>query len=371
MITKTCKEIIKAARWLGHVQNSDFSDFEISTGLLNDEYLQLYKEISETGNFYSSYVDFTGSEYELPNDCYRVLGVYRKYDEKHLEPLSPSSSKQFIDGTYKIENNVVKIINETGNHSYSIKYSVVPITLTAPDDDEEMNFGSATVTIDNATWLGMNDDYVSFVVNGNASTYSFKKKSVVTGVSPVSKSNYYLGGSVSFSSGTVTFTDRDGNTTDITEDLKVNSALEIESIVVSDPYIFVNYTDNHIAIFDGDSVTEWTHLECKGKTTLGKIVAAWTNSETGRGVVFYNYYDSTFYYSSFVPDTILSYPNNEFYSLLEYRLGALLASMVGLENNYLVAEKLPQVEQQFYDTLRKDSVPATRINNVVRGIRVW
>ena len=370
MITKTCKEIIKAARWLGHVSNSDFSDFEISTGLLNDEYLQLYKEISETGNFYSAYVDFNGSECVLPSDCYRVLGVYRKYDEKHLEPLSPSSSKQFIDGTYKIENNTVKIVNEMSNNLYSIKYSTVPITLTAPDEDEEMNM-PAGATIENTTFSGMNDDYVTMVVNGTTTNYVFKKKAVDQTLTALSPITYYLGGSVAFNAGTVTFTDRDGNTIDITEDLKVNPNLNIDSIVVSDPYIFVNYDDGHIGIFDGESTTEWTHLECKGKTTLGYICAAWTNSETGRGVVFYNLYTSKFYYSSFVPDTILAYPNNEFYSLLEYKLGAVLASMVGLDNNYLVAEKLPQVEQQFYDTLRKDSVPATRINNVLRGIRVW
>lgn len=367
MITKTASEIIEAAKWLGQVGSSDFSTFEIATGLLNDEYLQLYKEISETGNFYTKYVYFNGNICELPSDCYRVLGVYKVVNEAKYA-LTPSASKQFIDGTYKIENNAVQIIGTIWNsQKFCVKYSVIPQTLTAPDKDVDTGLtkGSATYT-----WNAMTDDGVYYVVNGVAKYLDFGTMASEDKVQ-VAASDYFMGGHLTFSAGKILF-----NGNDVTDEIFPNmpTGLTIDSIAVSDPYCFVNLSDGHIAIVEYDpgsdvwGTTEWIHLEARGKTTLGKIVAAWTNSKTGRGVIYYNQYDDKYYYASFVPDTVLSYPNQEFYSLLEYRLGALLASMIGLPVSYLSEVLIPRAEQQFYDTLRKDSYQATRINKQSRGI---
>lgn len=366
MITKTASEIIDAAKWLGQVGNSDFSSFEIATGLLNDEYLQLYKEISETGNFYTNYIYFNGNICELPSDCYRVLGVYKVVGENKY-PLTPSSSKQFIDGTYKVENNTVQVIGTIWNSSkYCVKYSVIPVTLTAPDKDIDTGLTKGSTTYQ---WNAMTEDGVYYVANGTAKYLDFTTMTS-EGKTQVAASDYFMGGHLTFSAGKIYY-----NSVDVTDDIFPNmpAGLTVDSIAVSDPYCFVNLSDGHIAIVEYDpasdvwGATEWIHLETKGKTTLGKIVAAWTNSKTGRGVIFYNQYDDKFYYASFVPDTILSYPNQEFYSLLEYRLGATLASMVGLDNSYLTEVLIPRAEQQFYDTLRKDSYQAQRINKQSRG----
>ena len=52
MLTKTTKQLIEDARVLGGVYNSDFTNFQISTSLLNDIYRSLYDDLTEEDKKY-------------------------------------------------------------------------------------------------------------------------------------------------------------------------------------------------------------------------------------------------------------------------------------------------------------------------------
>lgn len=365
MYIKTTKQLVNDSKALGGVYNSDFTDFQISTSLLNDIYRDMYDSLSEEGNFFIEYCDFTGNEYALPNNCYRVLNVYRKSGSK-LIPLRANSADQFIPHTYYIENSNI-YINESEDNSYRIRYSKVPMTLTCPDDPIK----SPRAISSDAIWGVMDEDGVYFKEGNQNYYWNFKDETIEESESfiAVSQPYYFLGKDL------VVTTDNNkvtsmlwGNTEteEIVDYFKLND-LDIVSISVSDPYIFVNYKDNHIAVFNGFEGTEWNPLELTGKTTLGKIVASHTNDVTGKGVIYYNAYTKQFYYCSFVPDTVLSYPNNTFFSLIEYKLAAMLMSMVGLSNEYLLSVKIPEAEETFYKTLRKDGYSPVRVSNIYGG----
>lgn len=360
LLTKTTKQLIEDARVLGGVYNSDFTNFQISTSLLNDIYRSLYDSLTEEGSFFVDYYDFSGNKTELPRDCYRVLNVYRKEGER-FKPLRANSADQYIENTYYIENSNL-YINSNSSAEYRIRYSKLPMTLTCPDDPIK-----SPRDITPSEWGLMTEDGVYFKENGKNYYWDFKAETIEEkAFKSVSQPYYFLGKDLIINkTGDKVTSILWGNTEveDIIDYFSIDG-LDIKSIVVSDPYIFVNYSNNHIMVYNGFKGTEWNILASTGKPTLGKIVAACTNDSTGKGVIYYNAYTQSYYLASFVPDTVLSYPTNAFFSLIEYKLSALLMSMVGLGNEYVISKLIPEAEETFYKTLRKDGYSPVRISNV-------
>lgn len=363
LLTKSTKQLIEDARVLGGVYNSDFTNFQISTSLLNDIYRSLYDDLTEEGSFFVDYYDFTGNETELPRDCYRVLNVYRKEGER-FKPLRANSADQYIENTYYIENSNL-YINCKAEEEYRIRYSKLPMTLTCPDDPIK-----SPRDISPTEWGLMTEDGVYFKENGKSYYWDFKAETIEeSAFKSVIQPYYFLGKDLIINKTGDKVTSMLWGNTEVEDiiDYFAIDGLDIESVVVSDPYIFVNYSNNHIMVYNGFKGTEWNILISTGKPTLGKIVAAHTNDSTGKGVIYYNAYTQSYYLASFVPDTVLSYPTNAFFSLIEYKLSALLMSMVGLGNEYLISKLIPEAEETFYKTLRKDGYSPVRISNVYGG----
>ena len=363
LLTKSTKQLIEDARVLGGVYNSDFTNFQISTSLLNDIYRSLYDSLTEEGSFFVDYYDFTGNETELPRDCYRVLNVYRKEGER-FKPLRANSADQYIENTYYIENSNL-YINSKAEKEYRIRYSKLPMTLTCPDDPVK-----SPRDINPTEWGLMTEDGVYFKEKSKSYYWDFKAETIEeSAFKSVIQPYYFLGKDLVISKTGDKVTSMLWGNTEVEDiiDYFTIDGLDIESVVVSDPYIFVNYSNNHIMVYNGFKGTEWNILISTGKPTLGKIVAAHTNDSTGKGVIYYNAYTQSYYLASFVPDTVLSYPTNAFFSLIEYKLSALLMSMVGLGNEYVISKLIPEAEETFYKTLRKDGYSPVRISNVYGG----
>lgn len=363
LLTKSTKQLIEDARVLGGVYNSDFTNFQISTSLLNDIYRSLYDSLTEEGSFFVDYYDFTGNETELPRDCYRVLNVYRKEGER-FKPLRANSADQYIENTYYIENSNL-YVNCKAEEEYRIRYSKLPMTLTCPDDPIK-----SPRDINPTEWGLMTEDGVYFKENGKNYYWDFKAETIEeSAFKSVIQPYYFLGKDLIVNKTGDKVTSMLWGNTEVEDiiDYFAIDGLDIESVVVSDPYIFVNYSNNHIMVYNGFKGTEWNILASTGKPTLGKIKAAHTNDSTGKGVIYYNAYTQSYYLASFVPDTVLSYPTNAFFSLIEYKLSALLMSMVGLGNEYLISKLIPEAEETFYKTLRKDGYSPVRISNVYGG----
>lgn len=366
MITITAKEIISKAKYFGNVRNSNTNDFDTCITILNNEYLNMYYDIIKETNSFAKYYEFNGEETALPDDCYLVLGVYIKGSSSDtMRVVMPSPLNQFVSAEYKIENNTIKIINPSGSLGrYVIKYAPVPSTITAPDDMTKLsNFPSSfteTVAID--------EDSLYVKSNGNWYIYTISTDTLTqTTYSDVTDySAPYLEGTVSAvynNDGTmqssVYYTDSDGNRTTPF----AISGKTINYFQCDNPYAIVSYTDGTVYIFTGLSGSVWNQLAYTGHDTLGKAVYIVTNDLTGKGIIFYNNRDSSFYYCSFVPDTVFAYPNNVFFQLLEYRIGSIMASILGINTQYLNTVLIPRAEQQFYDSIKKDSFIPTRIMN--------
>jgi hypothetical protein len=343
MITYCASDIIRQAKVVGNVSNVNMSNFDLSTTLLNVEYQKLYDKIVLSNGANIKEVVMDMEPYELPDDCYHIIGLY-----KNKKPISKSTIKQEIPGTYRIENNIIKY----DGGPFILKYSSLPQTLTAPDKPELLDVDVAECGL-------VTDDGFYYKDSDNKSWfYNFSK------MEPVSKdfkpqSNRFQDSSLIFDleNQTITY-----NETDVTYIFEREN-VDIVSVRVSDPYVIVNYSDARSFIFygfEGSDQLNWN--ESKGKDTYGEVLGFDTNNITGKGCIWRSE-DGLIYYTSFSPDTLLNYPSNTFFQLLIYRLAAVLTSINGVQNPYLTEVLIPNAEVAFEEHLAKDNVTSMRMNN--------
>ena len=349
----TAKEIIRKAKWYGSIRNSNTSDFDTCNSILNNEYYRLYNDIVREVDEYVNWLDFDGREVELPADCMYIVGVYFKGDsDDALTPIAASPRTQYIPSEYKVENNTVKIIGSKQGR-YTIKYAQMPPTITAPDENQLLQ-------IDNIDKVAPNDEVSFYYLDGttwylyntltdtkteatpsvqSTFTYEYGDKTIV-----VDKSNGFR------MTGDGGIFDRDGLTI-------INADFDY-------PYAIITYNDNSVWIYTGATGTEWNVFNTNGHQTRGEALYMRTSDETGKGVLFRNKRDGKYYWCSFVPDTVLSYPNQVFFQLLEYRVASALAAIIGLNAQYVNEVLIPQAEVMFYDSIKKDHFVPTRITNI-------
>lgn len=354
MFTYTASEILEAAKFYANVRNSDILDFAGATILLNEEYNRLYTDVIRETRAFSNYIEFEGNETELPDDCYEVYNVM-----VDNSPIEVSPNGQYIPGTYYIENNILHIIGSTSN-TKRVYYAPKPVTITTPDEMVETDIPSdatiTKVTSDYIYYTDTNSDNYKYVIANGAS------ESEESAQTP-STSEVFLDGTIDFSDLTsITYTS-DGDTEDVTSYF-TRDDVTISNFVVSDPYIMVSYSDNKIYIFTGFDGTEWNPKISSGKNTYGEILGLYTDDRTGKGCVYNDGVNDHLYYASFVPDTILEYPNQIFFTLLEYRLAAKLCMLTNQEPGYLLNNMLEEAEVTFYSTLSKNAASGFRVRNV-------
>lgn len=359
MITSTAREIISHATTLANARNTSFVDFQLATNLLNTEYRKLYDDVITNALDFVKSFTLTSKETALPDDCYYIISVV---DNKTGVPLMQSPAKNPKYDGYYVENGI--IYAEHWNNVV-VKYAPIPDTITAPDEAVEVDTSVITVPTDNKPYAlkGTTADSLSFTAaTATDGYYSFN----------------YIGGKLFISEAYDHFywIDSDTDPDDFLDyeitDLFTysefgNDYLPI-NVQVSDPYIIVSYGDDSLPIFiyTGWNKAEWNYNIIFGKRTYGKIIAFTSNDLTGYGVVWHNPDDDSYYYCSFVPDTVLSYPTSVLFTLLEYRVAATILGLLNLDNNYLVNELLPNAEIQFYKTL-SFGCGTSRITNATRG----
>lgn len=358
-MTRTAKEIIRNAKWFGNLRNSNTSDFETCNSVLNNEFYRLYNDIvRETDEFTQSF-DFDGNEIPLPDDCMYVVGVYIKgWNNDCLSPVSPSPKGQYVPAEYKIENNTIRIIGSKSiSGSYTVKYVTMPPTITAPDENEKLDIEADMIlSRDDTTFYYRNND-VWYVYDTET------KSSIETDEDPGLQRTYTYGDY------TITC-DYENSVFDVPDELQ-REELDIIWADFDWPYAVITYSDNSVWIYTGFDGTEWNVFNTSGHATRGRAWSLKTNDTTGKGIVFTNNRDGKIYWCSFVPDTVLSYPHQVFFQLLEYRIASTLAAIIGLNATYVNEVLIPQAETLFYDTIKKDHFLPTRIINANRRKRIW
>lgn len=346
MITKTAREIIKNARYIAGVRNSNITDFYTNCLLLNNIYSQLYVDVVKNNDAYIEYEDVVNGDV-LPDDCYLLMAVYKRLPNDNLIEVEPMPKNQRLIGSYyRIENNAIYFGD---NSQYRIKYTTMPDTLTAPDKIQKLD-------IDNNSVFGkMTEEGFYYQSNDKNYFYNLTTEQSSEVDEFVANETKY-----EFNGHTIEFK---GNTVIVDDEVWLEN---VTNYVFSYPYSIVTFSDGHVYIYTGlsDGVI-WNYYCTQGKDTVGKVVSAYTNEETGKGMIFISNNGSV-YYSSFVPDTVLSYPDNTFFTLMEYELADILCSLNGQDNSFIENKLIEDAKTTFYATVRKDSYRPYRMENVRR-----
>lgn len=323
MVRYTASEIIQQAKFLANVRNTNLTDFFINCNLLNSLYKDIYQDIINNSNQFVETIQTSATQVEL-EDVYKV--VYVGYENGGEIPRSSLRVKQ--PNCYYIENN--SLIMPPGNKV--IRICPLPTTITCPDSVVEYSGEVDPSTV---------SAYTNYAVTEDGEIVAESRTLVFVTEDEVIPINF-----------------------ENPPDWMKREGKEIDNIHASGNYCFVSYSDNRVRLYSSpEYFTEWTPW--KGKVFRGRIIAFEPNEDTGKGVVFWDWFSKKYYFASFVPDTILEFPTNAPFTLLIYRLAAILASLVGLENPYLTNDLISQAEIKFYQSLSKGQ--ATRVANIRGG----
>lgn len=355
---KTSREIINQAQKLSGSQNSKAFDFAFKVSLLNSVYTQLYNELAGISNSFVGYFTFTDKESALPDDCYKVLNVFYGTIDNPFN-ISPSSINNTIPGSYYIENDTIRIVDKKDSKQVTVKYSKMPLVLTSPEDTiyfdvEDIDDNQPTLVYENKFYYTKTDGTIHAFDILNDSDEEVEEY-------PISFQQRFI------LSGT-TVIDLDNN--DVTEYFEASSPFTGNTIypkeIISDYYgtnTIIRYSDNSIWYMDNSyNKVYLNHYEYKGQYfSSSKIYAVNGDAETGYGFVYYDDYKKKHGFASFVPDTVLDYPNSAFFDVLEDMLGIQFQSLTGMSYEGL-ATKLENDKDAFVASIVRNS-QGNRIKN--------
>lgn len=365
----SAKEIIDLARQLSQTQNSEAFSFQLLVHLLNNVYTGLYNELATSQAFMSEF-RFTGTEADLPSDCYKIVSVAR--NSKYFY-LNQSSNSYNIPGTYSIENGSIRINGENGGE-YIVKYQTLPEVLTASGDVEYLRKTNNNSFVPFMDYDTIEEEYYVYYFDGtDYHKYNIDTKEDTTledaPVRPVRP----------FNNKAITFSFTDGalsqvlwNGEDVTDYFdKSEQGLHCIQVSNDNEHITATYVDEEedspfIYVFD----TSWDSVEINPWISKGKYFPfasadILTDDETGKYLLVFDD-KGNLAVTTYVPDTILEFPENTFFDVLIDRLAIQLGSLNGLTNDGL-QNKLTVDETAFYASINRSN-QGTRIRNDV-GVR--
>lgn len=346
MVVRTSREIIKTAKTLANADNSAFTDFFTNTTVLNSAYRDIYDILVTHSKAFINKIAVTEDTF-LPNDCYTILGV----EDKAGNPVHQETFVGTQTRGWRVENNVFKYPKGFSNTELTVTYATIPATITAPDE-----------------WIELSTplSYDSTVQN----SISYDKSTETVTITAKSGTISYLGKTLSFNVSDQTLLWNNIDFYDyVSREDDEGTAIKFTNIQVDSPYMAVSYEDGKVYIFTGWSGTEYNYNCIYGHETLGEVHALSTDDSSGFGMLFHNFDNDKYYFAPFVPDTILSYPNNTLFSYMEYRIAFIFASLLNINTNFLEKE-LQKAENAFYRNVGStDNV--RRISNYHRAKGVF
>ncbi len=353
-MTKSSKELIIQAMVLSQTQNSKAFSWDFKIQLLNSVYSKIYNDLAGYSNTFVKYFQFTGNEVELPEDCNKIEMVYKGND---INPfvLSQSSQNHPIPGTYYIENNTLKIVDGLPSRVI-VKYSTLPIILTAPEDPKYID-------LDYDAIYGIDDYNIWFEKDDKKYLYNFDNEDII-------ETNKTFKASKTFNNHTLTFDIATQkvywNGTDISNyfmkfDEQTGFRTGIKDMKFDNTHIATLYENGDLWIMTGDwQDTMVNPFLYKGRYfKVDELLGCCCDDYTGKGLLVKS--NDRLMYIDFVPDTLLSYPDNVFFDIIEDKVAIQLEGLCGLKNEALQT-KLTDDEMSFYQSLQR-SQQGMRIKN--------
>ena len=403
--TYKASEVVKRAKQLADIANTDFISFEEDTAYLNDAFTQIFNKIVDKGDKqFIKEVELacngafgTYTEYALPEDCYQIVSLKNKYTgalvERHAE------SQGINSGTYDIINNRLRLYG-IADSNLVLTYWTIPKFLSFPKETkvrEDLDgFSFTSLSAGNTVLLDDTDKTLYNVktgetigkLNGSGTPYLLGNGCWAT---TIQNKKY-----VKSWSGTTIKAEQDSNSCVWTLDEFFNIGIESKTLFENDTFLvlflgdnviqFMN--DNKIKINDGEIIDisdlvsgdnkpfpiGWFDDKCsfiigdylfstdgidlfyeKIKHRNPLILAV-----TSDGLLTSNY--NQYSIESWVPDTLLNFPKEIYFSLLSAQLGLMYLSKSNGESSGL-ADLYQNYWNTFMDSLSQAGA-YTRIKNV-------
>ena len=375
-------DIIKSARQISDLENSDFISWNENIRLLNESWTALRQKLIDKGDFtFVNEMNIT-KEQELPSDFYQVLSVLDNYNTPIGRYSIGMNDSQVW---YKIINNKL-ILN--GLNSAKLTYFTKPQFLTYPAD-----------TITDALPLA-EDEAIKFACGNYALTnkniWDIKEATIVSEVAETAVYVDAYGRTYSANEKPIFYPDGRCFKLTSTECTDINCKVgyndDIENITFDGVYYYVRYSSNgNINVFEQDNPNNIDVYE-------GFTTNIYFNNEhkfyIKDNIVFVDdipMYDASIYNNkvymlkidlntgyglftnnnkilSIAVDTELNLPNNLYYNVLAYMLAFSYCCKQGKDASYVSAQLNSNVEL-LYDTLTNDAFSQMKITNIYRGMR--
>lgn len=135
MIRYNASDVIKKAKQLADLENSDFISWNESITLLNDAYQNIYqKSINKGNNDFVRVIQTSEKCINLPRDFYQLKALTLKQDRFNTPIMRRPQNGSFDDLSYDIYNNTL-LINGYSSGTIILEYYPTPVTLTLPNED--------------------------------------------------------------------------------------------------------------------------------------------------------------------------------------------------------------------------------------------
>lgn len=369
-MTYSCREILDLAKRLGQTQNSKAFDFMTEVHLLNNVYTSLYNDLATSQAFVSEF-KFTGTEADLPSDCYKIISVTR--NSKYFY-LNQSSNSYDIPGTYTIENGAIRINGENGG-AYTVRYQNMPSVLTASGDVDYLEIGANTEFVPFLEYDMLKKEYLVYYKDWSDVYHSYNidtKEDSTLENTPVRPQRTFNNKTIVYSFTDNVLTQVIWNGEDVTDYFdKSVQGLHCGFVSNDNEHITATYFDEDddtpfIYVFD----TNWDSVEINPWISKGKYFPftgadILTDDSTGKYLLVFDDLGNVAV-TTYVPDTVLEFPENTFFDVLIDRLAVQLASLCGMNNDGLQT-KLTNDETAFYASINRSN-QGCRIRNDV-GVR--
>lgn len=375
-------DIVKAAKQIADLENSDFISWNENIRLLNEAWTAVHQKLINKGDM--AFVDEMNitKEQPLPEDFYQVLSVLDNYNTPVPRYSIGMNDSQIW---YKIINNKL-ILN--GLQSAKLTYFTKPQFLTYSAD-----------TIIDALPL-QEGEVIKFACDNyaltNKNVWDIKEASIVRAAAETDVYVDAYGRTYSANEKPIFYPDgrcfklTQTECTDI--NCKVAYSDDIENITFDGVYYSVRYSSNgNINVFEQGNSTSIGTLE-------GFSSNIYFNNDhkfyIKDNVVFIDdipMYDASIYNNkvymlkidlntgyglftnnnkilSIAVDTELNLPNNLYYNVLAYMLAFSYCCKQGKDASYVNAQ-LNSNTELLYDTLTNDAFSQMKITNIYRGMR--
>lgn len=374
-------DIVKAAKQIADLENSDFISWNENIRLLNEAWTAVHQKLINKGDF--TFVDEMeiGKEQELPADFYQVSSILDNY---HTPVPRYSIGMNDSQIWYKIINNKL-ILN--GLQSAKLTYFTKPQFLTYPAD-----------TIVDALPLS-EGEVIKFACDNYALTnlniWDIKEASIVRAAAETDVYVDAYGRTYSANEKPIFYPDgrcfklTSTECTDI--NCKVAYSDDIENITFDGVYYSVRYSNGNINVFEQGNSTNIGTLEGFSSNIYFNNDHKFYIKDNVAFIDDIPMYDASIYNNkvymlkidlntgyglftnnnkilSIAVDTELNLPNNLYYNVLAYMLAFSYCCKQSKDASY-VGTQLNNNIELLYDTLTNDAFSQMKITNIYRGMR--